>query len=72
MAKKAAPKVPESAMDYGEHEKTYADFLWLTKWSVVFLVALMIAMAAGFFGGFGLIGGTLLLIILMVVSIFLF
>ena len=59
-------------MEYGEHEKTYADFLWLTKWSVIFLTALMIAMAAGFFGGFGLIGGTLVLIVLMIVSIFLF
>ena len=38
-----------SAMDYSEHERTYGWFIWLTKWSVISLVALMLAMAAGFF-----------------------
>lgn len=40
-------------MDYSEHEKTYAGFTGLVKWGTVALVALMIAMAFGFFvGGF--------------------
>ncbi|HSO48782.1 MAG TPA: aa3-type cytochrome c oxidase subunit IV [Rhizobiaceae bacterium] len=61
-----------SAMDYSEHERTYDWFIWLTKWSVIFLVALMLAMAAGFFTSAGWVGGTLLLIVLMAVSIFVF
>jgi hypothetical protein len=61
-----------SAMDYAEHERTYAWFLWLTKWSIIFLVALMLAMAVGFFTNGGWVGGTLLLVILMIVSFFVF
>ena len=55
-------------MDYPEHEQTYSMFLWLTKWGILFNVALMIAMAVGFFMGGGFIGGTLTFIILMVAS----
>lgn len=69
MAKAAARK--KSAMDYPEHEKTYSGFLWLTKWMIVLIVALLLAMAAGFFGGFGLIGGTLIFIILSALAYFL-
>jgi Bacterial aa3 type cytochrome c oxidase subunit IV len=34
-----------SAMDYAEHERTYAMFLGLVKWGSVFVVALLIGMA---------------------------
>jgi Bacterial aa3 type cytochrome c oxidase subunit IV len=61
-----------NAMDYSEHERTYAGFLWLTKWSVIFLLALLIAMAVGFFAGGGLVGGTLLLIVLCAIAFFVF
>ena len=71
MAKDASTNSPENAMDYPEHEKTYESFLWLTKWTVAFCVGLLIAMAFGFYAGGGLIGGTLLLIILMIISHFL-
>ena len=57
-------------MDYAEHDRTYDGFLWLTKWSVVALVTLLVAMAAGFFGGFGLIGGTILWAVLLIISYF--
>lgn len=63
-------KEPVSAMDYAEHDRTYDGFLWLTKWSVVALVTLLVAMAAGFFGGFGLIGGTILWAVLLIISYF--
>lgn len=40
-------------MDYAEHEKTYSGFLGLAKYGTLACVALMIAMAFGFFvGGF--------------------
>lgn len=58
-------------MDYPEHEKTYSMFLWLFKWGVIANVALMAAMAVGFFMGAGFIGGLLVFIILMVASKFL-
>ncbi|MEM1039668.1 MAG: aa3-type cytochrome c oxidase subunit IV [Pseudomonadota bacterium] len=55
-------------MDYPEHEKTYSMFMLLTKWGVIFNVALLIAMAVGFFLGGGLLGGTLVFLALMVVA----
>ena len=70
MAKKAKSAKPANAMDYAEHDKTYDQFLKGTIWTTVFCIALLIAMAFGFFGGGGLIGGTLLLIVLMVAYYF--
>ncbi len=71
MAKAAGKLEHEAAMDYAEHVRTYENFLWLTKWVVVFCAALLVAMAAGFFGGMGLAGGTLVFIVLMVAAYFL-
>ena len=67
MAKKAEPK---NAMDYPEHEKTYDVFIKFSIWSTAGCVALLIAMAAGFFGGMGLIGGTFIFLVLMAVCYF--
>lgn len=69
MAKKI--KEPVTAMDYLEHERTYERFLWVTKWSIVAIMTLLIAMAAGFFGGFGLVGGGLVWVVLLVIAFFL-
>ncbi len=33
------------AMDYAEHEKTYAAFLVMAKWTTIFVVGIMIFMA---------------------------
>ena len=55
-------------MDYPEHEATYSLFLLMVKWGIIFNVALLIAMAAGFFMGAGFIGGTLILIVLMIAA----
>lgn len=71
MAKAAKHHEVKNAMDYPEHERTYDGFLLVTKWSVIFLVALMLGMAFGFFGGGGLVGGTLVLIALCVIAWFL-
>jgi len=70
MAKKSRPAKVTNAMDYPEHEKTYELFLKLSVWTAVFCVALLVAMAFGFFGGGGAIGGTLLFVVLMVASYF--
>ena len=58
-------------MDYAEHEKTYEKFLAAAKWGTIHVVALMIAMAAGFFGGIGLLGGLVVFLVLSVAGIFL-
>ena len=58
-------------MDYPEHEKTYNFFINATKYGTLFCVALLIAMAAGFFTSAGFFSALLLLIILNVVGFFL-
>ncbi|MBA4783981.1 MAG: aa3-type cytochrome c oxidase subunit IV [Rhizobiales bacterium] len=35
----------KSAMDYSEHEKTYALFLTLTKYGIIAVIAILIFMA---------------------------
>lgn len=60
-----------SAMDYDEHERTYSLFLTLTKWGTIITVALLVAMAFGFFAGGGLIGGTIVLVLLLILAGFL-
>ncbi len=58
-------------MDNLAHENTYEAFLRLFKWSTAGCIALMIAMAVGFFGGGGLIGGTIVFVILTAVFLYL-
>lgn len=65
MAKKAKNTEPANAMDYQEHDKTYDAFIKFSVWSTAACVAILIAMAFGFFAGGGLIGGTLLFAIIM-------
>lgn len=67
MAKKAAPK---NAMDYPEHEKTYDHFLKFSIWTTAGCLALLVAMAAGFFAGFGLFGGTLVFLAILAICYF--
>jgi hypothetical protein len=57
-------------MDYKEHESTYNMFIALSKWGVIFCVALMIAMAFGFFVG-GFFSATILFIIIFAAAWFL-
>ncbi|GEO86024.1 MULTISPECIES: aa3-type cytochrome c oxidase subunit IV [Alphaproteobacteria] len=66
----SGPVETGASMNYGEHEKTYGLFIAATKYSTVFLVALLVAMAAGFFGGAGFIGGLIVLIVLTAAGIF--
>ncbi|QGA57999.1 MULTISPECIES: aa3-type cytochrome c oxidase subunit IV [Brucella] len=65
-----APAELGAPMDYAEHEKTYAGFAGLVKWATVALVALMIAMAFGFFAG-GFFSATVLFVLVCVAAWFL-
>jgi hypothetical protein len=65
------PAETGAPMDYREHEKTYNMFLAGAKYGTVLIGVLLIAMAAGFFGHAGLLGGFLIFVILSVVGIFL-
>lgn len=58
-------------MDYAEHEKTYSMFIVLAKYSTIFCVALMIAMAFGFFTSAGFFSATVLFVLLNAVGAFL-
>jgi hypothetical protein len=58
-----------AAMDYKEHENTYNMFLAATKYGTLFLVALLLGMAAGFFAGAGLLGGLVVLLIVFIAGI---
>ena len=58
-------------MDYPEHEKTYNFFINAAKFGTLFCVALLVAMAAGFFTSAGFFSALLLFIILNVVGFFL-
>ncbi|MGB7431128.1 MAG: aa3-type cytochrome c oxidase subunit IV [Ahrensia sp.] len=57
-------------MDYPEHEKTYEMFLSGSKIVTVTSVALLAAMAFGFFAGGGFIGGSVVFIALLILSWF--
>lgn len=58
-------------MDYREHEKTYSLFLGITKYGTLATVALLIAMAFGFFTSAGFFSATILFILLNAVGVFL-
>ena len=56
-------------MDYPEHEKTYNFFIGAAKYGTLFCVALLIAMAAGFFTSAGFFSSLLLLILINVLGV---
>lgn len=67
----SGPVETGAPMDYREHEKTYGLFIAGAKYGSMLIAALMLAMAAGFFGGAGFLGGILVFIILVVIGVFL-
>lgn len=58
-------------MDYAEHEKTYNLFLGLAKYGSIFCVALLAAMAFGFFTPAGFFSATILFVLICVLGAFL-
>jgi hypothetical protein len=67
----SGPVETGAPMDYREHEKTYNMFLSGAKYGTMVVAVLLIAMAAGFFGGGGFLGGLITFIILIALGIFL-
>ena len=58
-------------MDYAEHEKTYSMFLGLAKYGTIACVALLVAMAFGFFTSAGFISSVILYVIVFALGVFL-
>ena len=55
-------------MDYAEHDRTYSGFLALAKYGSLVIVALMVAMAFGFFTSAGFFSATVLFVIICAVG----
>src|SRR5690606_14537422 len=55
-------------MDYQEHENTYSMFLTIVKYGTLFTVALLAAMAFGFFTSAGFFSASILFILLNIVG----
>lgn len=67
----SGPAETGAEMDYAEHERTYAMFLSMSKWLVIVCVALLVAMAFGFFANGGLFGGIIVFVALTILAYFL-
>ncbi|NTF43272.1 cytochrome-c oxidase [Rhizobium sp. AC27/96] len=65
------PAETGAPMDYREHEKTYNGFLFVARVGSAIIAALLIGMAAGFFGHAGLFGGFAIFVVLAIVGGFL-
>lgn len=55
-------------MDYREHERTYSGFLMLAKYGTLVCIAILIAMAFGFFTTAGFFSATVLFIVICAVG----
>lgn len=58
-------------MDYAEHDRTYAMFLALAKYVSLICVALLVAMAFGFFTSAGFFSATILFVLICAVGAYL-
>lgn len=58
-------------MDYEEHERTYEFFVNFTKYSILIISAILIAMAFGFFTTAGFFSSTILFVLICAVGIWL-
>jgi hypothetical protein len=64
----AGPLEMGAAMDYAEHERTYKGFIALAKYSALFCVATLIAMAFGFFTSAGFFSASVLFLLICAVG----
>jgi hypothetical protein len=60
-----------ASMDYPEHNATYALFVNIAKWGAIVCIALMIAMAFGFFTSAGFVSSTILFFGINILAFFL-
>ena len=67
----SGPVETGAEMDYAEHDKTYSGFVKAAKYGTIAIVALLIAMAAGFFTAAGFFSSLILFVILTLAGSFL-
>lgn len=67
----SSPLETGAEMDYSEHEKTYARFLGLAKYGTLHCVAILIAMAFGFFTAAGFFSSLILFLLISAVGLYL-
>ncbi|MCR4264938.1 aa3-type cytochrome c oxidase subunit IV [Nitratireductor sp. ZSWI3] len=60
----AGPAETGAEMDYAEHERTYNLFLTISKYSSLVVIAILVAMAFGFFTSAGFFSSTVLFILI--------
>jgi Bacterial aa3 type cytochrome c oxidase subunit IV len=60
-----------AAMDYPEHTATYGRFVNIAKWGALICIALMAAMAFGFFTSAGFISASILFLGILALAFFL-
>jgi hypothetical protein len=60
-----------AAMDYSEHNATYSLFVSLAKWGAIVCIALLAAMAFGFYTSAGFISATILFLGILILAYFL-
>jgi len=66
----SGPVETGAAMDYSEHDKTYNLFLGMAKYVSLFCIALLVAMAFGFFTSAGFFSALILFLIICAVGAF--
>lgn len=57
-------------MDYAEHRRSYERFLTMAKYATLAVVALLVAMAFGFFTSAGFISAGVLFVLILAVGSF--
>lgn len=57
-------------MDYPEHQRSYERFLTMTKYGTLAVVALLLAMAFGFFTTAGFISAGVLFVLILAIGSF--
>ncbi|MDV6225478.1 aa3-type cytochrome c oxidase subunit IV [Nitratireductor aquimarinus] len=67
----AGPAETGAEMDYAEHEKTYNLFLAVIKYSSLVIIAILVAMAFGFFTPAGFFSSTVLFILITALGVWL-
>lgn len=60
----------KNAMDYQEHEKTYDIFLWVTKWTIAFCIAILAVLMVIFPMALGYVAGFITFVVLMIATYF--
>jgi hypothetical protein len=64
----SGPVETGAKMDYAEHEHTYSLFLGLTKYGTLATVAILVAMAFGFFTSAGFFSALILFVLICAVG----